>query len=188
MYRVGPAFHQFTQHAQAWAVLNGLLPEEKAAEALGHSFEEDVLKCRFSTCHEFFRACEKAGCYGLTKELMDLWISLPDKGCTTCPETPDWNTRSECHAWSAQPMYELIHVMAGIQPLVPGYGKVFIKPHLDYLPDLSGNMITEFGPIAFHYVRTESGIGGSIVLPEGMSGVFEAYGKTVTLHEGENRL
>ena len=115
LYREGPSYRQFSQHAQSWAVLNGLLKGEKARAVMEKTFREpDVLRCYFSTCYELFRACELAGCYELTGEQMDWWLKLLDEHCTTCPETPV-GSRSECHAWSALPMYELMSVMAGIR-------------------------------------------------------------------------
>ena len=39
LYREGPSYRQFSQHAQSWAVLNGLLKGEKARAVM-----EDVYK------------------------------------------------------------------------------------------------------------------------------------------------
>ena len=128
MYREGPDFFQFSQHAQSWAVLNGMVSGKEAKALMARTFaEKDVLRCFFSTCYELFRACELAGCYGLTKQQMDWWIDLIDKHCTTCPETPV-DSRSECHAWSAQPMYELMAVIAGIRRGTPGTSEFVICP------------------------------------------------------------
>ena len=151
LYREGPAYQEFSQHAQSWAVLNGMLSEEDAKVVMGRTFsEKDVLCCYFSTCYELFRACEKAGCYELTRDQMDWWIRLLDEHCTTCPETP-YDSRSECHAWSALPMFELISVMAGIRRESANPSRVTVSPHMDYVPNLEGRVITEFGPIAFKY-------------------------------------
>lgn len=187
MYREGPSYPEFTQHAQSWAVLNDMLPREEAADVLRRSFEEkDVLRCYFSTCYELFRACEKAGCYGLTARQMDWWIKLLDEHCTTCPETPS-NSRSECHAWSALPMYELIAVIAGIRREQGQPGRVEVCPHMDYLPDLEGKMITEYGDINFRYVPEEKGMRYEITLPEGMGGRFLREDNTaVELKTGKN--
>lgn len=99
-----------------------------------------MLRCYFSTCYELFRACEKAGCYELTARQMDWWIKLLEEHCTTCPETPS-NSRSECHAWSALPMYELISVMGGIRREAGSPARVEVCPHLDYVPNLEGGML-----------------------------------------------
>ena len=187
MYREGPEYQEFSQHAQSWAVLNGMLPKEEAAELMRRTFEEkDVLRCYFSTCYELFRACEKAGCYGLTRQQMDWWLRLLEEHCTTCPETPS-NSRSECHAWSALPMYELLAVMAGIRREQGRPDRVEIRPHMDYVPDLEGRMITEYGDVTFCYEPEGSGMRYEIALPEGLTGRFvKADGEAVQLKTGKN--
>ena len=83
---------------------------------------------------------------------MDWWIRLLDEHCTTCPETPA-NSRSECHAWSALPMYEFVSVIAGIRRENGNPAHVRVTPHMDYLPDLTGEVTTEYGPITFTYKK-----------------------------------
>lgn len=185
MYREGPDFSQFSQHAQSWAVLNGMVSGEEAKALMARTFaEKDVLRCFFSTCYELFRACELAGCYDLTKQQMDWWIDLIDKHCTTCPETPV-DSRSECHAWSAQPMYELMAVIAGIRRGMPGTSEFVICPHLDYVPDLAGEMTTDYGEIAFDYRKVDGKWKYQLTIPQGCSAIFrKENGERVSLAEG----
>lgn len=185
MFREGPNFVQFSQHAQSWAVLNGMVKGEQAKELMTRTFaEKDVLRCYFSTCHELFRACELAGCYDLTKQQMDWWIQLLEEHCTTCPETPQ-DARSECHAWSAQPMYELMETVAGIRTGKPGRKEIYIRPHMEYLPDLSGEMVTEWGMIGFTYEKKEDKWLYRYTIPEGCHVYFvEKSGRKVALGEG----
>ena len=51
-----------------------------------------------------------------------------NRGLTTWAETAD-PTRSDCHAWSASPNYDLLSIVAGIQPAAPGFKRVRIEPH-----------------------------------------------------------
>ena len=174
MYREGPSFPEFSQHAQSWAVLNGMKKGEAAGELMRRTFEEeDVLRCYFSTCYELFRACELAGVYELTKNQMEWWIHLLDEHCTTCPETPS-HSRSECHAWSALPMYELISGIAGIRRAAGNPAKLIVTPHLskDYVPDVRGEFCTEFGPVTFDMALENGELRCDMTLPEGMSGVL----------------
>ncbi|MBP3217563.1 MAG: hypothetical protein J6M46_04245 [Lachnospiraceae bacterium] len=197
LYREGPAYEEYSQHAQSWAVLNGMKRGEEAAVMMRRTFEEaDVLRCYFSTCYELFRACEEAGCYELTAQQMDWWIRLIDEHCTTCPETPA-HSRSECHAWSALPMYELIHVLAGVRRKAGCLDIIEVRPHFaEYgLKHLEGEMITEHGPIRFAYTcdcddtnTDHAAAHGCIVLPEGMSGTLDLPGADPQeLVPGENR-
>lgn len=185
MYREGPDFSQFSQHAQSWAVLNGMVSGEEAKALMTRTFvEKDVLRCFFSTCYELFRACEQAGCYDLTKQQMDWWIDLIGEHCTTCPETPV-DSRSECHAWSVQPMYELMVVIAGIRRGTPGTPEFVICPHLDYVPDLAGEMTTDYGEIAFDYRKVDGRWKYQLTIPEGCSAIFrKKNGERVSLAAG----
>ncbi|MGC6176884.1 hypothetical protein [Lacrimispora sp. 38-1] len=81
MYREGPDFLQFSQHAP-------------------FSGCEPVIRVSFSTAYEFFRAMEIAGMYQETEESLMRWANLIELDCTCCLEEPE-NGRSECHAWSA---------------------------------------------------------------------------------------
>lgn len=191
MYREGPGFQQYTQHAQAWAVLNGLAYGDKAKTALQHAWEEeDVLKVTFSTSYEWFRALEKVGMYSMTEKDMELWKGLPALGCTTCPETPG-DTRSDCHAWSALPIYEMVRTMAGISPEGAGWQKARIHPNMDYIPDLEGTVVTPKGTVRFSYRSELCGTGErkytyQITMPEGLDVVFAGRdGKEKELSGGE---
>lgn len=183
MFREGPAFSQYSQHAQSWAVLNGLLTGEQAVRTLRRAMDEkDVLRCSFSTSFEWFRALETVGLYQETREAMLRWATLPALGNTTCPETPD-ESRSECHAWSALPMYEFICVMAGIRE---NNGVIEIRPAPAYLPDLHGAAATKAGPLRFEYVRESAQWRYQFILPEGVDAVFHhADGRTKHLRGGK---
>lgn len=191
MYREGPAFMQFTQHAQSWAALNRMGTVEERKKMLLHAVREaDVIPCSFSTSYELFRALEQEGLYGETRELMGRWVNLREKHCTTCPEEPDTG-RSENHAWSALPMYEMIRKLAGVEPMEPGWKSVRICPHMDYLTDLQGEAATPFGVVQFQY-KKEAETGDMcymVTLPQGLGGEFcLPDGKTSQLKPGLNRI
>ena len=62
--------------------------------------------CRASNYVSFIRrALEKAGMYERTEGLWQTWQDFLDLGCTTFPETP-YSPRSDCHGWSALPLWE----------------------------------------------------------------------------------
>lgn len=98
--------------------------------------------------------------YEMTKDDMLRWKKLLDMGCTTCPETPGIS-RSECHAWSALPMYEMVRIMPGISPK---------------------------GPVYFNYWKEEKWI-YEVFLPDDINGVFMyPDGTSRKMHVGKNRL
>lgn len=188
LYREGPSYQEFTQHAQSWAVLCGMVSGGEAAGLMRRTFEDsDVLQCGFSTCFELFRACEAAGCYALTRRRMEWWICLLDKHCVTCPETPE-DSRSECHGWSALPIYEFLNVIAGVRRETGHPESVVVRPHMEgILSDLEGEIATEYGRIGFRYAYADGQIHGEISLPEGMNGTWIGTdGDSSKLKPGKN--
>ncbi len=185
LYREGPGFAQYTQHAQAWAVLNGLVSREEAKALLTRTLHEPAcLKVTFSTAYEWFRALEFAGMTGEMRSSLGDWIGLLDLGCTACPETPK-NARSDCHAWSALPMYELVRTVAGIRELPDG--TILIEPHLMDLPDLEGQAVTGAGAVHFSYRLKEGKLHVRLVLPENARAEFHfPDGSCVSLSGGEH--
>ena len=165
MVREGPTCRQFTRHAQAWAVINGMFTEAESRRALQASL--NCPPCSFSTSYEWFRALEKAGMEEQMRRDLDAWIGLLSRGSTTCPEEPH-HPRSECHAWSALPLYEFMRTLAGVRL---ENRRIIIQPHLLNLPDLSGTAITPLGPVQYHYQRYANGtIRYELTLPEQAEG------------------
>ncbi len=189
LYREGPDYPEYTQHAQAWAVLNGLVSGPDAKALMERTMTDpDILRCGYSTCFELFRACEQAGCYHLTQSLMDWWIHMVEEHCSTCPETKA-DSRSECHGWSAVPIYELIAVSAGFRRADGDPGRIVVRPHMDLLPDLEGTNETEYGTVQYRYQRNGDKLQYEITLPEGLQGTFVgADGTRVPLQPGYNRI
>jgi hypothetical protein len=74
-------------------------------------------------------------------------------------------TRSYCHAWSASFNYDLLPVVAGIQPATPGFNSVLIAPHLRNLKHLEAAMPHEADEIHVIYDRKGDTLNASITLP-----------------------
>lgn len=164
LYREGPAFAQYTQHAQAWAVLCGVGGKACMEAALR---EPDVLRVSFATSYEWFRALDRVGLYSHAREALQAWIDLIALDCKTCPETPG-ASRSDNHAWSALPMYELLRGVAGIQQEGVGWQRLSIRPQLLGLPDLKGSAATPQGTVRFDFRPGRY----ELHLPEGMTALF----------------
>lgn len=125
----------------------------------------------FSTAYEWFRALKKAGMYEAMREGLNDWIALLELDCTTCPETPK-QSRSECHAWSALPVFEMMRTMAGVSSEGIGWERMRIEPHTMDLTDLQGKVVTPKGTVIFRYERTESTWHYFLELPAGAEAVF----------------
>lgn len=168
MYREGPAFEQYSQHSQVWAVLSGLCDGDQAKRALGRALDDpNVLKCSFSMAFYLFRALEKAGLYEKTADLLEQWIGLLSLQLTTLPETPT-EPRSDCHAWSALPLYEFTHCLLGVQSTQPGWRELRIEPHTLDVREMSGELATPAGVVSIAWRRTDTTFTLSGKVPDGL--------------------
>ena len=101
-----------------------------------------------------FRALEAAGRYSYAPKVFDGWEKMLDLHCTTWCENPD-NPRSECHAWSSAPTYELSAMVLGVYPTADGYKSVRIQPNVsDLKVDFArGTVPTPYGNIAVDWKK-----------------------------------
>jgi hypothetical protein len=115
--------------------------------------------------------------------MLQPWHEMLAKGLTTFAERPD-PTRSDCHAWSASPLYEFLATVCGVEPASPGFKTVRIEPHLGYLTHVQGVVPHPTGEIKIALTRVGNGIQGEITLPSNLGGEFLWQGKALPLHPG----
>ena len=109
-------------------------------------------------------------------------------GLTTFAEKPE-PTRSDCHAWSASPLYDFLATICGIMPDSPGFSSVRITPALGELNKVAGTMPHPSGKITVDLIRKgENGIMGEISLPENITGTFSWNGNKVDLKGGKQKV
>ena len=95
-------------------------------------------------------------------------------------------TRSDCHAWSASPLYEFLATTCGIRPGEPGFKSVRIEPFLGDLTTVEGKMPHPSGEIAVQFQKTPTGgLTGNVTLPANLTGTLRWKGKTVPLKAGK---
>jgi hypothetical protein len=133
------------------------------------------------------RALEHAGLGNLYLSSLGPWHELLPMGFSTWPEMPG-DSRSDSHAWSAHPTYDLLTIVGGIHPGTPGFGTVRIVPELGGLKKLTIRYPHPRGEIVAHYEITGSGLHADITLPTGLTGTFEWRGKSHPLHGGKTNL
>ena len=106
LFREGPDTEEYSQHTQVYAVLTGMVEGEEARTLMEKVIsDKSLIQCSFVQKFYLFQALEKAGLYERTEELWQPWQKFIDLNCTTFPETP-FDPRSDCHAWSALPLFE----------------------------------------------------------------------------------
>lgn len=183
LYRAFPGEEIHSQHAQVWAVLSGCL-EGNDARRLMEKVAEDtsLVRCSYPMQYYYNRAMEQAGMGSFKQSIWKEYKLLLDKGLTTWPEDPV-TARSDCHGWSAIPIYEICHVLLGIRPAEPGFSSIVIEPKLLELGSMSGEVWTPAGIVkAERLVRhTEGGtqLEYTVSLPEERMVTFRAAGQDV---------
>ena len=179
-----PERKEFSQHANIMAVLAGALPEDRARELIVR-VAGDANLTPATQYFQFYllRAMKAAGEGDRYVSQLGPWRAMLAKGLTTFAERPD-PTRSDCHAWSASPTYELLATVCGVEPGSPGFKTVRIEPHLGLLQHVSGVVPHPAGEIRVDFRREGARLTGTITLPEGVTGEFIQAGQTLSLHAG----
>ncbi len=178
----------FSQHVNVLAVLSGAIEGEAARDLIGRvAHDTSLIQC--STYFRFYllRAMKQAGLGDDYLTMLAPWEGMLARGLTTFAEQPD-PTRSDCHAWSASPVYELLATVCGVEPASPGFSTVRIEPHLGPLQRAEGKVMHPKGEILVSLARNGSGLQAKISLPAGTTGVFVWNGKTTALKSGEQSL
>ena len=106
--------------------------------------------------------------------------------CTSAPglRVPG-DTRSDSHAWSAHPIYDLLTLVAGIEPASPGFATVRIAPHLGALPSLTAAYPHPRGNRSRSSTSAQgSGLDATVTLPGKLTGTFVFNGRSWPLKPG----
>lgn len=183
-----PARQRFSQHANILAILTDLVPAAEQRRVIKTVLGDLTLTpCSYYFRFYLFRAMKKAGLAGEYLSQLRPWREMLALGLTTWAETPE-PTRSDCHAWSAHPNFDLLATVAGIEPSAPGFRRVAIRPHLGPLKNLTATLPHPQGEIKVVYKRKGTGLTAHVTLPGKLTGWFYWHGKKVRLRGGEQRL
>ncbi|MDQ5978017.1 MAG: alpha-L-rhamnosidase, partial [Verrucomicrobiota bacterium] len=188
LYADTPAKAIFSQHANVFAVLSGAVTGDAARDLMSR-VDADRSLIQVTTYFRFYllRAKKAAGLGDGYLAGLGQWHDMLARGLTTFAEKPD-PTRSDCHAWSATPVYEFLATVCGIEPASPGFATVRIAPHLGHLKQASAKMPHPRGEIAVELRRAGAGLHAEVTLPEGVSGEFVWADQVVPLRAGAQTL
>ena len=169
LFRDAPNQQVFSQHAQILAILTDAVPIAQQRALLTRSFDPSLVQTTFYFKFYLFRTLDKLERGDVYLQLLQPWRAMLDRGLTTFAEKPD-PTRSDCHAWSAAPNYDLLALVAGIRPAAPGFARVRIAPNFGELTMLRGSMPHPNGTIRFDLQARGNRMWGTVELPEGIPG------------------
>ena len=194
-----PAQKHFSQHANILGVWLDVIPQEQQKDVLTKSLSvsdpgftspvpvPEMTKATYYFRFYLARAVEHAGMGDQYVLLLKPWRDMVGLGLTTWAEQPE-PTRSDSHAWSAHPNFDLLTIVAGIRPKRPGFATVTIEPHLGSLRSVASAVPTPKGMVEVNYAARGSEVSAEISLPGSMSGKLIWKGKTFSLHSGHQQL
>jgi hypothetical protein len=194
----------FSQQTNILGVLYNVVPKDRQQEVLRSvlaiepgTTPNGVLSASYYFRFYLARALDHAGMADDYLQSLDPWRKLLPKHFSTWPEIPG-DTRSDSHAWSAHPIYDMFTLVAGIEPASPAFATVRIAPHLGSLDHLAASFPHPQGDlqVEFHYTGSHGDPkikGGStfhahITLPGTVSGVFQFNGESHPLKPGQNQI
>ncbi|HVZ57824.1 MAG TPA: alpha-L-rhamnosidase C-terminal domain-containing protein [Chitinophagaceae bacterium] len=180
----------FSQHANALAILGGLVQGE-AARRLGEKLLTDTSLAQASIYFKYYlhRALVRAGLGDHYLDWLGKWQEDIRMGLTTWAEMSDVSgSRSDCHAWGSSPNIEFYRTVLGIDSDAPGFRRVRIEPHLGKLSQVAGSIPHPEGSISVSYRYQNSAWQVEIGLPPHTAGTFWWKGKPYPLRAGSNRL
>jgi hypothetical protein len=190
-----PDQKNFSQQANILAVLYDVVPNDgRQQELLGRMLAiepgttpDGVLSASYYFRFYLARALDHAGLADEYLGSIDPWHKMLALHFSTWPEVPG-DTRSDSHAWSAHPIYDLLTLVAGIEPASPGFSTVRIAPHLGTLPSLAATYPHPQGLIEVEYHPRDAGLDATITLPGKLTGSFVFGGKVWPLNPGVNNI
>jgi alpha-L-rhamnosidase len=198
-----PAKDRFSQQTNILAILADAIPADRQSAALDRVLAAGMPMLRqrpaapgaprLAQASYYFRfylarALEKLGRGDEYLPQLEPWREMLALGLSTWAETPSDATRSDCHAWSAHPSYDLLTLVAGIHPASPGFASVRIEPHLGSLDRLAARMPHPRGVIEVSYQRVGSTLEATITLPAGLTGELVGRSTRQPLRSGRQKL
>ncbi|MBZ5563293.1 MAG: glycoside hydrolase family 78 protein [Acidobacteriia bacterium] len=183
-----PAKKNFSQHANVLAVLEDVIPPADQQWVMETVLSDSALS-QASYYFRFYlhRALKKAGLADEYIQQLGPWRKMLALGLTTWAEEFE-PTRSDCHAYSAHPNFDLLATVAGIEPAAPGFREVVIEPHLGPLRTLTATLPHPQGEITVSYRRAGDHLVADVTLPGKLRGRFAWQGRKVELRAGYQHL
>ncbi len=182
-----PSKQMYSQHTNSIAILTDVFSNDQSLQ-IAKKIIQDTSLAQATLYYNFyvFQALKKAGLGNEMLNQLDKWKIFLENGLCTFPEH-GLNSRSDCHAWSSHPMYDLLNITCGVAPASPGFQTVVITPQLGQLNDVSGIVFHPFGNITTTFRKVKDNkLKCLIILPEGLAGSLVWNSEVYPLENGEN--
>lgn len=188
LVRETPALNVFTEHAQCLAIASGAVEDDQRRTiAQQLATRTDLTRCSLYFTHYLFDVLHRYHRPAAFFARFRPWYELVGQGFVTTPESFG-NTRSDCHAWSAHPLFHVVASIAGIRPAGFGFDSVHVQPMLGPLRALDVTTPHPRGEIQATYRVDGPEVGATIDLRADVHGTLSAGGESYVLRPGLNVL
>lgn len=193
-----PEKNHFSQHANAFGVWLNVIPKREQKRVMNKilsvdnsGFTAENIPPDMSLASYYFRfymarALVHAGMGDRYLDTLGPWKEMLAEGLTTWAEKPP-PTRSDSHAWSAHPNYDLLTTVAGIKPSSPNFGSVRIEPRPGNLKHVNAALPTPRGLVTVELDLRGPKPQATVTLPQGLNGTFVWKGKQHPVGAGKRQ-
>ncbi len=190
IYAEDPEKTFYDQRPNIMAVLTNTVKPEDQKALIGRILTDKSLsQAGLYYRYNFFNALTHATAGEYFDQVLAPWTDVVNAGVSTTPEKQvDQQPRSECHPWSASPLYAYFHVLCGIQPASPGFEKVVIAPLPGNLEYIKASYPHPFGMIIVDLHFTNNKVKGQITIPKGLDATFMWNDEHLKLSPGLNKI
>lgn len=186
-----PAKKNFSQQANILAVIARVVTGEDARQLINRIIpDKSLTQASYYFRHYLHEAVNLVGEGDRYLDLLDEWDSMLARGLTTWAERPEGArnpSRSDCHAWSSSPNFELFRTVLGIDSAGPGFKRVLIKPHLGKLTKAAGSIPHPDGEIIVNLELKNGKLEAEISLPPGVTGIIVWNGINSPIGPGKTK-
>lgn len=159
-----------SRHAYVWAILCDLVDRKTQQKWMDRLLsQKEVIDMSLYMDYYLFRALYKLGRDDQAYQMLDIWKKITNSGYSTFPETPEPDSRSECHAWSAWIIADFITEILGIKPLDVKKNKYLIAPRSFGLNYAKGKMPVRDGSIEVQWQKVDGKMQLECRIPAGIS-------------------
>lgn len=180
---------RFSEHAQCMAIIAGLLAEDQQERAFAFlTTAEHISRASTYFSYYLFDTYSRCGRSDLIYKRLAYWRKFLSWGAKTTLETQASDSRSDCHAWSACPIYFWHTAFAGIMPSSPFFRTVRVAPQPAGLKRISAKTPHPKGVVETQLEFADGGVSGTVILPAETTGVFIWNKCRMALKAGKNAI
>ena len=173
-------------HAQALAVIAGIVPEERYPD-LCKVFDMPTCTSPFMFSYILDALFLMNEPQRAINKMRDKFHSLMDDKHSTLYE--GWeHTGTSNHGWSGGGMVTMSKYIAGIEPIEPGFKKFKVAPQMGDLHHVEASVVTHYGNISVKLDRQGRTIKAEITVPEGTTAVVPTSKKDIVLQPGTHKI